>query len=215
MKKSFFLMFIVTVVVPFVFADGHIKFGTSEGDWRVSRGRLYQNDAYATRAKAWMKVPQKNSMVYEFTIHYEGGIEDGYAGVGLHILSDAAISEKSWGMSDSWLLWLNYDVSPVDSTTPKGLSAQIYKSKAFHDMNLVSSLSLRGLEPLFVKYMNRDIPIKITYLADRGRVLVADPRGETPGWYVDLPRGRNETGSYVAVRTNSVKMSFTSPDINL
>lgn len=198
-----------------VLADGHLKFGAPEGDWAIRGGRLYQRDAEAPRAKAWIEVPQNGAMIYEFTFRYEGGAEDGHGGVGLHILSDSSFEGKAWGMGDSWLLWLNYDVSPTAPGIPRGLSAQLYKSTSDSDMGLVQSISLRAIESAAIQYLQSEIPIKLTYLADRGRILVADPRGKTAGWYVDLPSGSNDTGQYAAVRTNGVKMSFTSPDVGL
>ena len=43
----------------------------------------------AGRAKAWIMVPQTGPTIYEFTMRYEGGGEDGHGGAGIHILADA------------------------------------------------------------------------------------------------------------------------------
>ncbi len=198
-----------------VCADGHLKFGSPEGDWGVRNKGLFQKDADAPRAKTWVRVFQDGSMNYEFIMKYEGGAEDGHGGVGIHILSDTMPVGKSWGMGDSWLLWLNYDTSPISSDIPEGLSAQVYKSSSDSDMELIDSISLRDIEPLAVRYLYSEIPVKLTYVASLGRILIADPRGKTAGWYIDLPGGQNETGQYVAVRTNGVRISFTAQDVEL
>ncbi len=198
-----------------VCADGHLKLGSPEGDWGMRNRGISQKDADAPRAKTWVRVFQDGSMNYEFTMKYEGGAEDGHGGVGIHILSDTMPVGKSWGMGDSWLLWLNYDISPISSDIPEGLSAQVYKSSSDSDMELIDSISLKSIESLAAPYLYSEIPVRLTYAANLGRILIADPRGKTAGWYIDLPGGRNDTGQYVAVRTNGVRMSFTAQDVEL
>ncbi len=215
MTRVVVIVALITVMTGMVFADSHLMFGTPEGDWAVRRNRLYQYDADASRAKAWVSVPQNGSMIYEFTMRYEGGIEDGHGGVGIHILSDTRPEGRSWGMGDSWLLWLNYDTVSAQPDIPKGLSAQLYKSTSNSDMELIDSVSLSSVEPIAAQYINSIVPVKLTYLSSQGRVLIADPRGKSAGWYIDLPDGRYETGQYAAVRTNGIRMSFSSSDIEL
>ncbi|OQX30076.1 MAG: hypothetical protein B0D92_00380 [Spirochaeta sp. LUC14_002_19_P3] len=204
----------ITVLAGMVFPDGN-NMGP-EGDWRISGNRLYQESAGAPRAKAWIKVPQSGSMVYEFTVRYEGGIlEDGHGGVGIHILSNSFPRGKSWGMGDSWLLWLNYDENPLNPDIPRGLSGLVYKSTSNLEMELVQAVSLQQMESIAAQRLDEDIPFKLTFLADKGQVFVEDPTGQSSGAYVDLPDSRNANGEYVAVRTNGMKASFTSPDVEL
>jgi hypothetical protein len=215
MKKTLILIAVIVMTAGMVFADSHGLFGTPEGNWSMTGGRLYQRDAKAPRAKAWVTAPQNGSMVYEFTMRYEGGGEDGHGGVGLHILADKTATGKSWGLGDSWLLWLNYDENPVSRQIPRGVSAQVYKSTDNSKMDLVTSVSLAPYAALLAANLYVDIPMKLTFQADRGRIIIADPTGATAGWYVDLPGARGDKGMYVAVRTNGVSASFTSPDVNL
>ena len=215
MKRTLVLFTVIVMAAGMACADGHGFFGTPEGQWNLVGNRLFQKDEGAPRAKAWMPLPQDGSMIYEFTMRYEGGGEDGHGGVGIHILSDSVPRGKSWGMGDSWLLWLNYDEDPSAPGVPTGLSAQVYKSDTNSKMEIVDSVSLRYAEPLLMANLSYDIPIKLTYLSERGRVLIADPSGRTAGWYVDLSGSAGADADYVAVRTNGVSVSFTSPDVRL
>lgn len=215
MIKSVFFMAVFVLIATSVFADAHLNYGTPEGKWSREMSRLHQESSTAPRAKAWVKVEQNGAMIYEFTMRYEGGAEDGHGGVGIHILADKAPKGKSWGMGDSWLLWLNYDVNPENYQIPRGLSAQIYKSTTNSKMELVQSISLKDIEPIAQRYLYSVVPVKLTYLPKMGRVIISDPRGISEGWYVNLPGGRYERGDYVAVRTNGAKVSFSSKDVDL
>ena len=215
MKKVLVLIAVLLTAAGLLFADGHGFYGTPEGEWKLMGGRLYQQDEDAGRAKAWIMVPQNGPMIYEFTMRYEGGGEDGHGGAGIHILADAKTDGKSWGFSDSWLLWINYDVDPADSDHVRGLSAVAYKSSSNKAMDMVASVNLNAYADLFMDNLYADIPVKLTFYPSRGRLTIADPRGETEGWYVDLPGAAGSTGSYVAVRTNGCEVSFTSPDVSL
>ncbi len=217
MKRLFIVLVVLVLSVAAVFADSHGSgmYGMPEGDWSIVGGRLFQKNAAAPRAKAWLMVPQKGAMVYEFTMRYEGGGEDGHGGVGIHMLGDRTSKGKAWGMGDSWLLWLNYDEKPRNKDITAGLSAQLYKSTNNSTMNVVKSLSLSRYEPVLMANLNRDIPVKLTFLPDRGRLLIADPTGASAGWYLDMPGSKGDQGMYVAARTNGLKASFTSPDVNL
>jgi hypothetical protein len=82
-------------------------------------------------------------------------------------------------------------------------------------MEVVKSIDLNAFIGLLSANLDVDIPVKLTFLADKGRVIIADPTGASAGWYVDLPGAKGDSGNYVAVRTNSVAVSFTSPDVNM
>ena len=86
--------------------------GNSSGNWTISGGRVYQNDANARLAKVNIRAPQSGSMLYEFTVRYEGGSEDGHGGFGIHLFGDTVVNTVSWGSGNSYLLWLNYDENP-------------------------------------------------------------------------------------------------------
>lgn len=215
MKKTVVIISMIAILAASAFAEDKFNYGSAEGEWKMIGSRLYQQNSNAPRAKFWVEVPQNGSMIYEFTMRYEGGVEDGHGGVGIHILADSAPQGEAWGMGESWLLWLNYDVDPESSQVPAGLSAQIYRSTSNSEMEIVKSISLRAVEQIAARYINSTVPVKLTYFADTGRVVISDPRGIVAGWYVTLPKGRNESGQYVAVRTNSASVSFASSDVNL
>ena len=215
--KKFLVLFAVLILTASIVSAGNLGlYGTPEGNWKFVGNRLYQNDEKAPRAKAWLMVPQNGAMVYEFTIRYEGGGEDGHGGIGIHILSDNIPKGKSWGFGNSVLFWLNYDENPKSADIPKGLSAEIYKSTNNSKMELCGqAYSINEYMPVLLKYLSSDIPVKITYLASKGRFLIDDPSGMTAGWYVDIPGMKNVSGKYIAVRTNGIAASFTSPDVSL
>lgn len=215
MKRTLVLIAVIVLAAGMVYADSHLSFGTPEGQWNLVGGRLFQQDEGAPRAKAWMAIPQNGSMIYEFTMRYEGGGEDGHGGVGIQFLADSVPTGKSWGFGDSWLIWLNYDVNPTAAGVPRGLSAQLYKSTNNLKMEIVKTISLKAYESVFANAIAMDIPVKLTFIANRGRIIIADPTGSSAGWYIDMPGSRGDSGRYVAVRTNGAAVSFTSPDVNL
>ena len=196
------------------FSREHDMFGTPEGNWSIEAGRLVQENSGAPRAKVWMRVPQQGSVVYEFRMRYEGGAEDGHGGVGIHILANSIPKGASWGMGDSWLLWLNYDKAPTAPGVPRGLSAQLYRSESDIAMEIVKTVSLRSLEPVLADVLDSEIPIKLTFLADKGQVFITDPLGTGDGWYVELPGSAGKSGRYAAIRTNGMRVSFTTPSLN-
>lgn len=215
MKRTLVLIIAILSATGLAFADGHGLYGTPEGEWQLQGNRLYQQDEEAMRAKAWFRVPQNGAMIYEFTVRYEGGGEDGHGGTGIHILADAKTDGISWGLGDSWMLWVNYDINANASGVPRGFSATLYKSDSHKVMEVVSSVDLNDYLYLLLDNIDKDIPVKITFYPSKGRISIADPRGETSGWYIDIPGLEDAEGSYVAVRTNSISASFTSPDLSM
>ena len=208
------LVAIITAAAVSGFSREAEMFGTPEGDWSIEGGRLVQENSGAPRAKAWMQILQEGSVVYEFTMSYEGGAEDGHGGVGIHILANSIPQGDSWGMGDSWLLWLNYDEAPTAPGVPRGLSAQLYKSQSDTTMEIVETVSLRSLEPFLADVLDSEIPIKLTFLADRGEVFITDPLGTGDGWYVELPGSAGKSGRYAAIRTNGMRVSFSTPSLD-
>jgi hypothetical protein len=182
------------------------------GNWLISGERLYQNNDKAGLAKVNIRVPQQGTMLYEFNARYESGAEDGHGGFGLHIFEDNALHSPSWGAGNSYLLWLNYDENPSNSKIPKGLSAQIYRSRTNTWMDLLESFDLNG----YAQYLTAEdlaYPVHFRIIADgdTGEVRVYDPI-ETDTYYVvqldkkDIPL----KGQWVSLRTNGMKMSFTT-----
>ncbi len=216
MKKVLLILAVLTAATGVLFADGYGLYGTPEGDWKLSGNRLYQQDADAPRAKAWFRVPQQGPMIYEFTMRYEGGGEDMQGGAGIHILADDKADSASWGFGDSWLLWINYDEhASRDGKHIDGLSAVAYRSTSNKEMVPYASVDLNTYLGLLLDNLHEDIPVKLTVYPASGQIKVDDPRGETDGWVFSLPGIKGADGNYVAVRTNGVDVSFTSPDVRL
>jgi hypothetical protein len=184
------------------------------GNWVISGGRLYQNDAKARLAKVNIRVPQNGSMIYEFNVRYESGAEDGHGGFGLHIFADGVYNGPSWGSGVSYLLWLNYDENPVNKNIPRGLSAQVYRSYTNSRMELVRSVDFNRYAPLLTAdNLSTPVPFKIRVDGVTGEVRVYDPAEPSGAAYYffyidkkDLPL----KGNWVALRTNGMTLSFAN-----
>ena len=209
MKKLLFLLICITVIfsVPIFANDLRVK--PSYGSWKISSSEMRQTNLNAGMAKANIYVPQKDTMVYEFNAKYIDGLEDGRGGFGIHVFVDTPAAGKAWGEGESYLLWVNYDEKPVSSSTPKGLSAQIYKSDSHSRMNLLESVSLSALEPMLSKYMGYTLPVKLLIDGNSGMARIYDPF--KAGVYYTFPLS-SETplkGNYVTLRTNSMAVAFS------
>jgi len=183
------------------------------GRWQFDGPRLYQNDENARLAKVNLRVPQSGAMIYEFSVRYEGGAEDGHGGFGLHIFVDSPHNGPSWGAGNSYLLWLNYDNAPFTRGIPRGLSAQVYRSLSNSRMDLLESVSLNEYLPLLTRE-NLQNPTSFRIIADgnTGEVRVYNPF--EPGgnsyfvFYIDR-RNLPLRGNWVSLRTNGIRLSFT------
>jgi hypothetical protein len=189
----------------------------ASGSWGFVGLRLYQNNAKAGLAKANFKVPQSGIMQYQFDVRYEGGAEDGHGGFGIHIFVDRAFDKASWGAGKSWLLWLNYDEKPLSKDIPRGLSGQIYRSVTNSRMDLITSVSLADYEYLLTDENLADpVTFRIIANGDTGEIRIYDPTDPDDRKYFyffidkkDLPM----KGSYIALRTNGIKLSFNMEDV--
>ncbi|MDR2576126.1 MAG: hypothetical protein LBC52_06755 [Treponema sp.] len=212
MKRFIIFILVMGIAMP-IFAQAKIpEYTFASGSWRFTGPRLYQNDANAKLAKVNFKAPQSGIMLYEFNVRYEGGAEDGHGGLGIHIFVDNALNRASWGAGKSWLLWLNYDEKPLSKNIPTGLSAQIYRSISNSRMELIHSFPLTSYER-YLTEENLASPITFRIIAngDTGEIRVYDPTDPNNRKYFyfyidnkDLPL----KGSYVALRTNGIKLSF-------
>ena len=183
------------------------------GSWVINGNRVYQNDEKAALAKANLKVSQKGAMIYEFTARYEGGVEDGHGGFGLHVFSDTAFKDKSWGNGNSLLLWLNYDEAPLkNSDIPAGLSAQVYRSTSNSSMELLYSIDLNKYLPLLTaRALSNPIAFKIYANGDTGEFRIYDPSDPAGANYYAFTLDKKYLplkGDWVVMRTNSIKLSF-------
>jgi hypothetical protein len=212
MKKLLAVLVAVGMSIP-VFAQANLpEHSFASGSWAFSGPRLYQNDAKAPLAKVNIKVAQSGPMVYAFNAEYEGGAEDGHAGFGIHLFADNVAPGASWGSGKSYLLWLNYDEKPMDKRIPAGLSAQVYKSLSNSRMELVQSIDLNQFKDFAAANLNMTLPVKLWMDGNTGEVRVYDPT--LPTYYYYFYVDKNDVpmkGSWVALRTNGVKLSFGLP----
>jgi len=209
MKKVLLILVCLSVVLTTsAFADT-MNVKPTYGDWKTTSNLLTQNNLKAGMAKANIKVPQSGTMVYEFKAKYINGLSDGKGGFGIHVFVDKPAPGKAWGEGDSYLLWMNYDESPVSKMAPKGLSAQIYKSDSNSRMHLVQSVSLNAIEPMLKQYLNYTLPIKIVVDGNTGMAKVYDPF--KANYYYKFPLTNNTPmkGNYVSLRTNSLAVAFS------
>ncbi|MFP4564753.1 MAG: hypothetical protein ACLFRY_15745, partial [Spirochaetia bacterium] len=177
--------------------------------WRIRGNRLYQNDSGAGLAKVNIRVPQRGIVRYEFNVRLEGGAEDLHGGFGLHIFADSVYPRASWGTDKSYLLWLNYDANPVSKDIPRGLSAQVYKSRSHSYMELVSSVDLNDYAYLLEEISSDTVvPVRVIVNGNTGTVRIMDPFDRETYYSFSLgTRGRLE-GDWVALRTNGIAASF-------
>jgi len=176
------------------------------------RGRLYQSDEDQRLAKINFRVPQSGTMEYRFDVRYEGGgYEDRMGGFGLQVFADKAFAGRSWGNGKSYLLWLNYD----ENTTygRPGFQAQVYKSRSHVDMRLLEDYQAQlPVKYLDIDYIDVAVPARIQVNGDTGLVKVWDPTrsGVYYRFYLDEAPGR---GNYLALRTNSLAVSFDNLEV--
>ena len=210
MKKCIVIVLLNFLVLTF-FVFSTDEFNFESGDWSLEGDRLYQNDKDISIAKACLSYPQEGLVEYNFNVRYEdGAFEDEHAGFGIHIFVDEPAGEgRHWGEGNSYLLWLNYDSNPDSEDVPAGLSAQVYLSKSYWDMELVYSISLSDFEEkLYNLPSDSIVPLKITANKDTGEVRIYDPFKESYYYNFKLDKLDKLEGKYVTLRTNSLSFSF-------
>jgi len=211
--KRFILFVLVMGITVTLFAQNTLyDYRVASGTWGLTGDRLYQNDANARLAKVNIFLPQSGLTYYDFNVRYEGGAEDGHGGFGLHVYIDVPYHAVSWGAGRSYLLWLNYDETPIsNSGIPANLSGQVYRSTSDSQMELVHSISLNEYLPLLLANISHSIPFKISVSSTSGEVRVYDPTDPTMNtyYYFFINTGHIPSQSnWVALRTNGIKLSF-------
>ncbi len=212
------------------------------GDWSVSGNRLHQNDPRAPLARVDKRLPQDGIYQIDFNIRYaDGGYRSDrdwqnqhfHAGFGVQVgVSNPPLRGRSWGLGESYLLWLNLDTRPeTRRNAPEhyGFRAQVYESKSNIDMNLLRSSEARtllgselvsvdiaeALQREFGYRMNvadlepflyRDIPISIRINTRTGEIGVKDPTAPLRFFFTVDPAVLR--GNYIALRTNSLAANF-------
>ena len=209
MKKLLFMLICFTVLFTSSVFANDLRVKPTYGSWKISSSELSQTSLNAGMAKANIYVPQKDTMVYEFKAKYIDGLQDGRGGFGIHVFVDKPAAGKAWGEGESYLLWINYDENPVSSSTPKGLSAQIYKSDSNSRMNLVQSVSLSALEPMLSQYLGYTLPVKLMIDGNSGMARIYDPFKTDVYYTFSLSRDTPLKGDYVSLRTNSLGVAFS------
>ena len=131
----------------------------------------------------------------------------------MHVFSDTAFKDKSWGNGNSLLLWLNYDEAPLkNSDIPAGLSAQVYRSTSNSSMELLYSIDLNKYLPLLTaRALSNPIAFKIYANGDTGEFRIYDPSDPAGANYYAFTLDKKYLplkGDWVVMRTNSIKLSF-------
>jgi hypothetical protein len=177
------------------------------GSWELQNSRLLQRDRRHHMAQINFPAPQRGTMEYRFDVRYEGGgEEDRMGGFGLHIFITEPADSRSWGNGASYLLWINFD--PRASYGMPGFVAQVYESKNDFTMQLLKDYQLKlDTDMLKREYLSLEIPLRIQVNGSTGLVKVYDPRRENYYYKFRLPSPADR-GSHVALRTNSLAVSF-------
>ncbi|MDR3160982.1 MAG: hypothetical protein LBU28_05135 [Spirochaetaceae bacterium] len=212
MKPVCLFLLIIGMILPVYAQTGLPEHRFVSGNWIVDGQRLYQKDVRAPLAKANIHAPQSGPMIYEFNVRYETGVEDGHGGFGLHVFADKAYDGPSWGSGKSYLLWLNYDETPVSgSGIPSGLSAQVYRSLGNSYMTLEESVDLNDYLSLVGDDPSIQVPVKLWVNGETGEIRVYDPTDETlSSYYYFFVNSRDIPlqGAWTALRTNGISLSF-------
>jgi hypothetical protein len=200
------------------------------GDWAVRSGRLVQGDWRTGLARADRQVEQGGVMDVRFRVRYiDGGydtdadIQNEYyhAGFGIHIGVDQAARGVAWGNGRSYLLWLNLDLRPeVMDQYPEhvGFRGQVYRSDSNSRMELVDELnvdigSALGLTTAdIVPFLDVNVPVRVVFDTNSGRVRVYDPTAPETYFYFDLDPALLQ-GNYISLRTNSLAASFDNFEV--
>lgn len=156
-----------------------------------------------------------------------------HGGFGVHVgLSDPLLGTQSWGAGESYLLWMNLDTrseTASDFPVHYGLRAQVYESHSPTNMDLLRAgwaqralgdervsidveaayaqaggqMELADLEG----HLSEELPMRIRVNPVSGVVRIADPTGS--GWFeLPLDASTLRDGNYLALRTNSLSVSF-------
>jgi opacity protein-like surface antigen len=214
------------------------------GDWVASGNRLHQRDAGSMLARIDKSLAQSGVYQIDFNIRYvDGGYkttsdwqnQQFHAGFGVQVgVSNPPLRGVSWGLGQSYLLWLNLDTrDQTRRNAPEhyGLRAQVYESRSNTDMTLwrnetvrqllgtpVMSLDilailrqelgidlrLEDIEP----YLYRDVPISIRVNTRTGEIGVLDPTAPIRYFFSADPAVLR--GNYIALRTNSLAVSYNN-----
>ena len=209
MKRLGLLLLILGLGLPLFAQAALSEQHFASGSWRLIGDRLYQSDNSARLAKANIRVPQSGPMIYDFNVRYEGGVEDGHGGFGIHVFADGVYHGTSWGSGTSYLLWLNYDENPTIPNIQRGLSAQVYRSTSNSSMDLLESFDLNEFDHLLTheNWVLNTVPFRIWINGDTGEVRVFDPTELDYYFQLFLPT-RNLRGGWISLRTNGLSLSF-------
>ena len=213
------------------------------GNWSVSGNRLHQNDPREPLARVDKRLAQHGTYQLDFNIRYaDGGYrsvrdlqnEHLHAGFGVQVgVSNPPLRGKSWGLGESYLLWLNLDTRPEtrrEKPEHFGLRAQVYESKSNTNMDLMRSRELQALlgsplvsidiaEALYRElgflidvadvepFLYRDVPISIRVNTRTGEIGVKDPTAPLRFFFSVDPAVLR--GNYIALRTNGLAANFS------
>ena len=224
-KRNIMLLLLVGICTASAFGD-RILFADSfeylgeweplSGKWVATDGELRQEDVSERIAGISRIVRQEGILVYEFDVRYLSGLEDLYAGFGIHILVDKPTGLRSWGQNQSYLFWLTYDVQAYQT---ENVFAQVYKSRG---PTLMEYYNMRGDEyPIPAEILSvtalpetskSTVHVKLMIDTTTGNGRLYNPI--RPDSYYDINLGSAPgAGMYIALRTNSVALAFDNVSV--
>ncbi|RPJ08520.1 MAG: hypothetical protein EHM28_04060 [Spirochaetaceae bacterium] len=182
----------------------------ASGNWQSRDNKLVQRDSSQTMALASRRAPQSGLLLYTFELTFLSGLEDGYAGVGIHICADSQAYGRSWGAGDSWLLWLTYDSAAYGSRTFFG---QIYRSRGpvamdmLHDGMRYPVSFTKNIEDTPLSLAGKTLTIRIQVDTSTGQGLLHDPYQDGITYQFNIG-GPLHQGSFVTFRSNSLSVAI-------
>ncbi|MFP4365063.1 MAG: hypothetical protein ACLFR1_14470 [Spirochaetia bacterium] len=208
-KRIFGITVILCLAAGFGFAQDISDLTFESGNWLIRNNRLYQLDQREAIAKASFPFEQEGIVDYRFNVRFEGGVEDGHIGFGIHVFVDEPADWRSWGEGESWLLWFNFDSDPSAPNVPTGFSFQLYKSTNNLTMEIVESADLSEYTAILpLDSPMTTIPMHIRVNGDTGEVRIYNPQNPALYWPLELPIEAPISGDYVTLRTNSMAISW-------
>lgn len=207
------------------------SFGYPTEDWDVRGGMLVQRNTETGLARALRMVSQSGELEYSFKVRYEaGGFEDqaalragqlhGGFGIQIGIENPPRTGAPAWGAGNSYLLWLNLDTRrEVLSDSPEhfGFRGQVYESETNarmslspYNVDIQQALAGIGVNLRIAdidQFLGQLVPMRIRVNYDTGRIMVADPTNPSLWFWFDVEPSVLR-GNYIALRTNSLALSF-------
>ena len=180
-------------------ASGTARGSSLSGSWQASAASATQSDASQYFAKYTIPLNQSaDQTLYSFTARAANATD--FVGYGFHLFVSGDRSKLSWGLGNSYLIWLTRDPKYYRNDNTH---VQVYRS--FDDVTMVQVASVSTSENI-----ERSNDIEILYDKAMGRISVSVNGTEYVSYDVaDVLR----TGSKVAFRTLGGPVTFSNFEV--